>query len=118
MRMLTSAALGFLLLLPPQVAASGPAEEADAAIEQWSATYTANDPDALVEAYTPDAILLGTASPVISAGSEAIRKYFLMVKGSGNKNILGERHTIVIDDHAVLVTGFYEFVRMKEGKPI
>ncbi len=68
--------------------------------------------------YTPDAILLGTVSPVISVGTEAIRKYFSMIKGSGNKNVVRERHTIVLGDNAVVVTGFYEFTRMQEGKPV
>jgi hypothetical protein len=40
------------------------------------------------------------------------------VKGSGNKNAIQERHTILIDDNAVLVTGFYEFTRMQEGKAV
>jgi hypothetical protein len=49
-----------------------------------------------------------------------IRKYFtdLKLPGSGNKNVIQERHTIPIDDNAVLVTGFYEFIRMQEGKPV
>ena len=51
----------------------------------------------------------------MSAGTEAIRKYFSLVKGSGNKNTIQERHTIVLDDNAVVVTGFYEFTRMKDG---
>jgi hypothetical protein len=30
----------------------------------------------------------------------------------------GERHTLVLSDNAVLVTGFYEFTRMKDGQPV
>jgi hypothetical protein len=41
-----------------------------------------------------------------------------MIKDSGNKNAIQERHTIVLGDNAVVVTGFYEFTRMKEGKPV
>jgi hypothetical protein len=51
-------------------------------------------------------------------GTEAIRNYFSMIKGSGNKNAIQERHTIVLGDNAVVVTGFYEFTRMKDGKPV
>jgi hypothetical protein len=29
-----------------------------------------------------------------------------------------ERHTLVLSDNAVLVTGFYEFTRMKDGQPV
>jgi len=103
----------------PALAAAGPAEDGNAAIDRWSAAYTANDVDAVVASYWPDAILLGTVSPVISTGTDAIRKYFtdLRLQGSGNKNTIQERHTIVVDDNAVVVTGFYEFVRMREGQP-
>lgn len=98
---------------------AGPVEDANAAIDRFSAAYTANDPDAVVNSYWPDAILLGTNSPIISQGAEAIGKYFndLHLKGSGNKNAIEERHSIVVDDNAVLVTGFYEFTRMKDGTP-
>ncbi len=107
-----------LVLMSPGTATAGPAEEANAVIDRFSAAYTSNDPDAVVKLYTPDAILLGTVSPVISIGTDAIRKYFSMIKGSGNKNAIQERHAIVVADNAVLVTGFYEFTRMKEGKPV
>ncbi len=107
-----------LVLVLPAMAAAGPAEEANAVVDRFSAAYNANDPEAVVKLYTPDAILLGTVSPVISIGTEAIRKYFSMIKGSGNSNVIQERHTIVLGDNAVVVTGFYEFTRMQDGKPV
>ena len=109
-----------LLMMFPALAMAGPTEDANAAIDRWSAAYSANDVEAVVKSYWPDAILLGTKSPVISTGADAIKKYFteLKLQGSGNKNVIQERHTIPIDDNAVLVTGFYEFTRMQEGKPV
>lgn len=107
-----------LILALPAVAVAGPAEEGNAVVDRFSAAYSSNDPEAVVRLYTPDAILLGTVSPVISEGTEAIRKYFSMIKGSGNRNAIQERRTIVLGDNAVVVTGFYEFTRMQEGKPV
>ena len=106
-----------VMLMSSAVAAAGPVEDANAAIDRWSAAYTSNDPEAVVNNYWPDAILLGTVSPVISIGTEAIRKYFSLIKGSGNKNSIQERHTMVLDANAVVVTGFYEFTRMNNGQP-
>lgn len=106
-----------VMLMSSAVAVAGPVEDANAAIDRWSAAYTSNDPEAVVNNYWPDAILLGTVSPVISIGTEAIGKYFSLVKGSGNKNSIQERHTIVLDENAVVVTGFYEFTRMNNGQP-
>jgi uncharacterized protein (TIGR02246 family) len=97
---------------------AGPAEDANATVDHWSAAYTANDPEAVVTNYWPDAILLGTVSPVMSEGAAAIRTYFSRIKGSGNSNAIGDRRTIVLGDNAVLVTGFYEFTRMQDGKPV
>jgi uncharacterized protein (TIGR02246 family) len=107
-----------LMALLPLTASAGPREDANAVVDRWSAAYSANDPEAVVKNYRPDAILLGTVSPVLSQGTEAIRKYFAALKGSGNRNKIGERHTLVLNDNAVLVTGFYEFTRMKDGKPV
>ena len=42
---------------------------------------------------------------------------FFRRKGSGNRNEIGEAHTIVLNDNAVVLTGFYLFTRIVEGKP-
>ena len=107
-----------LMLMSPAVAAAGPTEDANAAVDYWSSAFNTNDPETIAKNYCPDAILLGTVSPVISEGTQGIIKYFTPTKGTGNKNAIDERHTIKIDDNAVLVTGFYTFTRMIEGKPV
>jgi uncharacterized protein (TIGR02246 family) len=107
-----------LVLWLPDVAAAGPAEDANAAVDRWSAAYSSNDPESIAKNYWPDAILLGTVSPVISEGTEAIVTYFTPTKGTGNKNAIDERRTIVINENAVVVTGFYTFTRMVDGKPV
>ena len=108
--------LPLLLVLSASPAIAGPAEEANGLVDKWSATYGSNDRDALVKLYAPDAILLGTVSPVISEGTEAITKYF--GPPTGNTNAIRERRTIVLGDNAVVVIGFYEFTRMKDGQPV
>jgi uncharacterized protein (TIGR02246 family) len=107
-----------LLSIPPAVAVAGPAEDANVAVDRWSAAYSGNDPETIAKNYCPDAILLGTVSPIMSEGTQAIITYFTPTKGTGNKNTIDERRTIVIDDKAVEVTGFYTFIRMVEGKPV
>jgi uncharacterized protein (TIGR02246 family) len=106
-----------LIVLSPAVTLAGPGEEANTAIDRWSAAYSSNDSEAVVKTYRPDAVLLGTESPMMSEGADAIRAYFAPLQGTGNKNTIGERRTLVLSDNAVLVTGFYEFTRVKEGKP-
>jgi uncharacterized protein (TIGR02246 family) len=108
------------LLVTAGAATAGPAEDANSALDRFSTAYTANDVDALVQLYSPNTILLGTNSPNISEGRDAVRAYFTNLKlaGSGNRNQIQERKTIVINDNAVLITGFYEFTRISEGKPV
>jgi len=106
------------MMTVPIPAVADPREDANAVIDRWSAAYSSNDPEAVAKNYRPDAILLGTVSPVLSQGTDAIRQYFSGIKGSGNKNVIGERHTLVLNDNAVLVTGFYEFTRVKSGQPV
>jgi hypothetical protein len=65
-----------LILLSAVAALAGAAEETNAAIDRWSAAYSSNDPEAVVKTYRPDAILLGTVSPIMSEGTDAIRAYF------------------------------------------
>ena len=115
---------GFFLivLLPiltlPLFAIAGSGEEANAVIDRWSAAYSSNDPDAVAKNYRPAAILLGNFSQVISQGTDVIRAYFSDIKGSGAKNTIGERYTMVLNDNAVVVTGFYDFTRLKDRQAV
>jgi uncharacterized protein (TIGR02246 family) len=112
--------LSVALLVLSTTASAGPADDANAVVDRWSAAYSSNDPEAVVKNYWPDAILLGGVIGIMfmSEGTEAIRTYFSTLKGSGKKNAIGERRTIVLTDDAVVVAGFYEFTRMQEGKPV
>src|SRR5438874_12715499 len=103
--------LAGLIWISPTVASAGPAEDANAAVDRWSAAFNTNDPETIAKNYCPDAILLGTVSPVMSEATQAIITYFTPTKGTGNKNAIDERRTIIIDDNAVVVTGFYTFTR-------
>lgn len=94
---------------------AGPSDEANAVIDAWVERYSANDRDGVVALYAPDAVLLGTTSPVISEGTEQIRTYFNELPGSGRSNRITERRTLVIGPDAVLGTGFYAFARAAEG---
>jgi uncharacterized protein (TIGR02246 family) len=110
--------LAILMVMSTTGGMAGPAEDANVAVDRWSAAYSGNDPDTVARAYWPDAVLLGTVSPIMSEGREAIRTYFSPLKDSGNKNAIGERRTFVLSDNAVVVAGFYVFTRMVEGKPV
>lgn len=105
-------------LWAPAAAFAGPAEDASDLLDKWVAAFNANDPKAVTELYTPDAILLGTSSPTISQGTEQIFDYFARLHQSGNQVRISERHMLVLDDAAVVGTGFYEYELIQNGRAI
>ena len=110
---------GMLLMLGSVASSASPVDEATAMINRWTAAYNANDVEGLVKLYTPDAIVLGTRSPIISQGPQDIRAYFVSthLPGSGNKVEFGERRMMVLGDlRAVLAVGFYNFTLNIGGK--
>src|SRR6266542_2854954 len=78
-----------LLLLAPAVTFAGPAEEASSVIDRWLTAFNANDADAVVKLYAPDATLLGTISPILAEAPGPIGAYFSSLRGSGNKVAIG-----------------------------
>lgn len=108
-------ALLFALSAAPAFA--GPSEDANLLIDRWVTAFNANDAEAVVKLYTPDAILLGTSSPIMSEGTAAIQAYFSRLPGSGFKAALGEHRTIILSDGAVVATGFYDFTLVVKGEP-
>jgi uncharacterized protein (TIGR02246 family) len=103
------------LVLASTSAIAGPAEEASAIVDQWSATYSANDRHALVKLYAPNALLLGTTDQVATRGTEEIREYFVALDKGGRKNTIKERDIIVLGPEAVVVAGFYDFSRKEQN---
>jgi uncharacterized protein (TIGR02246 family) len=103
------------LILSAAPALAGPAEEAGAVVDRWSATYSANDRNALADLYAPDALLLGTTDPVATRGTQAIREYFAPLDKGGRRNTIQEKNVIVLSEDAVVVAGFYDFARKEQN---
>jgi uncharacterized protein (TIGR02246 family) len=104
----------FALIAPTQVLA-GPAEDAGALFTRWKAAYDANDNVAVAKLYSTDAILHGTRNTDLTLGREAITKYFAGIVGTGHKVEFRERELKALDDKIILVVGFNDFLRNKEG---
>jgi uncharacterized protein (TIGR02246 family) len=107
--------LALLVLIPAQ-AFSGPAEEADAFFARWKVAYDANDNVAVAKLYAADALLHGTRSRDVTEGREAITKYFTVVVGTGNKVEFREKQLRVINPTTIMVVGFNDFMRNRDGK--
>ena len=115
MKYLIQALTVLFLLLCPLHAFAGPAEDAGAVIDRWAGAVTANDVEAVLKLYTPNALLHGTSSPKLYAGTQSIREYFNTASESGKKVTISERHLVVLADTAVIGVGFYEFDLVQQG---
>jgi len=111
-------ACALVMMLAPAAASAGPAEEANDLLDRWVAAFNANDANAVTALYTPDAILLGTSSAVISQGTEQIFEYFARLPKSGSQVRISERHLLVLDDTAVVGAGFYEYELIQGGRAV
>ena len=104
-----------MMLLTPASVRAGPTEEAGATLDHWAAAFNANDVDALLSLYAPDATMMGTVGLTLKQGSEAIRSYYARLADSGDRVMMGDRKVVMLDGHAAYVSGFYEFTAVRRG---
>src|ERR1700739_4751852 len=108
--------IAFLIVCPPSSTWAGPKEDAYAAVEQWANAFNASDVDKVVASYAPDALLLGTVSPILASNPDEFRKYFASLPTSKTQVKIGDYSAMVVSNEAVLFVGFYEFSRMRDGQ--
>jgi uncharacterized protein (TIGR02246 family) len=105
-----------VLALTSVVVFAEPADDVSAVVDRWGMAFNSNDVDALVNLYTPDAILVGSTGLTRNEGREAIRSYFARLANSGDNVVIADRKIIVIGDNVAYATGFYEFGAVREGE--
>lgn len=115
MKKLIGAFLISILAILPAFALEGPEASANVVLENWATAFNANDAKVVVGLYAPDALLHGTSSPTLNAGTEAITQYFKGLPGSGLSVKFGQKNLVPISDNAVMGVGFYEFSSVQNG---
>jgi uncharacterized protein (TIGR02246 family) len=105
-----------MLALTSVVVFAGPTDDAGAVVDRWATAFNANDVDALVNLYAPDAVFLGSTALARNEGRESIRGYFARLANSGDKVVIGDRKIVVLGDDIAYATGFYEFSAVREGQ--
>jgi uncharacterized protein (TIGR02246 family) len=104
-----------LLALASTQVFAGPAEDAGSLFARWKTANDANDNVAVAKLYATDALLHGTRSRDVTVGRDSITKYFTVVVGTGNKVEFREQDLKVLNDKTILVVGFNDFMRNKDG---
>jgi uncharacterized protein (TIGR02246 family) len=96
----------------------GPAEEASATIDQWTAAFNENNSELLSRLYAPDALLHSATSPLLYIANEAIREYFSSFRRTSNRASITERHMAVLSETVVMGVGFYKFDVVMNGQTV
>mgnify|MGYP006264314155 CR=1 FL=1 len=104
-----------LFLIWPVAAASGPKEDALLVVEQFKKAFDASDVEGVVKLFAPDAVFLGTVSPVLATKPDQIDKYFQGLRQFMPRSITIEEYsTIVVSENAVLFAGMDTFSQTKD----
>ena len=118
MRRTTLAASAIFLILPFAAMAS-PEEDAFRTVEKFKTAFDAADVQGVVSLFAPDALFLGTLSPILATKSEQIDEYFQGIKFATPRSITIESSSaVVLSENAVLFTGLDKFTSTKEGKTV
>jgi len=64
-----------LFLIWPVAASSGPKEDALLVVEQFKKAFDASDVEGVVKLFAPDAVFLGTVSPVLATKTDQIEVF-------------------------------------------
>jgi uncharacterized protein (TIGR02246 family) len=111
--------LACALLIWPVAAFSGPKEDAFLVVEQFKKAFDASDVDGVVKLFAPDAVFLGTVSPILATKTDQIDKYFQALRQFMPRSItIDEYSTIVVSENAVLFAGMDTFSQTKDGNVI
>ncbi len=69
------------------------ASDDNAAVDRWSAAYSANDPETIAKTYCPDAILLRTVSRPLSGDKRTTFAQCEFFALTPNRSSMAERET-------------------------
>jgi uncharacterized protein (TIGR02246 family) len=108
-----------LFLIWPVAAFSSPKEDAFLVVEQFKKAFDASDVEGVVKLFAPDAVFLGTVSPIMATKTDQIDKYFQGLRQFMPRSItIDEYSTIVVSESAVLFAGMDTFSQTKDGNVI
>lgn len=96
-------------------ALTAPADDATAVLDHWAKAYNDHDAAALINLYAGDAVLFGTAEPMIFDGSKPASAHYSGLAGSDNTVRICDRHALSLREDAVLLTGSYQFQVGQDG---
>jgi uncharacterized protein (TIGR02246 family) len=108
-----------VVLICPMTAVSGPKEDAFQVVEQFKKAFDTSDVEGVVRLFAPDAVLLGTQSPILATKTEQIESYFQGLRQFMPRSVIFEDYsTLVVSETAVLFAGLDTFTQTNDGKTV
>jgi len=90
--------------------------DVEAATAQWIDAFNRKSTADIVKLYAPDAVFLGTSSPVICDTPALVEEYFRSLATLGDAtNAVGEHRVQIFGDVAIS-SGYYTLTRTQDGK--
>jgi uncharacterized protein (TIGR02246 family) len=109
--------LGLLLSGAALPALGDTRAEVEAATARWIDAFNRKSSVDIVKLYAPDAVFLGTSSPVIRDTPALVTEYFGGLAALGDAtNAVGEHRVQVLADDVAISSGYYTLTRTVDGK--
>jgi len=86
------------------------------AVQGWGAAYDSRDPARITSLYAPDAVLLGTSSPLLRDSPAAIADYFKAAPTRPQARVKIDKQHVWLSPDLAVSTGFYTFSDERDGK--
>ncbi len=103
-------AMSFCILLGPQLAMAGPADDARGVLTKWEKAFNAGDVDGVAGLYTPDATLFGTMNPALTSGTAGLKAYFAASLKNKTQVKFADAPTVTkVTDSVFVLSGVYDF---------
>jgi uncharacterized protein (TIGR02246 family) len=111
---------GCALVLCASSSWAGPLEDGQAVSARWAEVFVAEDLDAIVGLYKPDALFWPTTSREMANSPDPVRAYFTNAFANPNPAtsvVVASRETRVLSDTIVVDAGTIELTRVVDGAP-
>ncbi|MET0291702.1 MAG: nuclear transport factor 2 family protein [Steroidobacteraceae bacterium] len=104
-----------LLSLSPLVAQADARTDVEAATAKWIDAFNRKSATEIVKLYAPEAVFLGTSSPVLRDSPALVAEYFRSLATLGDAtNAVGDHRVQVYGDIAIN-SGYYTLTRRENG---
>ena len=89
--------------------------DVEAATQRWISAFNRKSTDDIVALYAPDAVFLGTSSPVLRDSAALVRDYFKGLANLGNSVMATADHRIQVFGDTAVSSGYYSRTSTDDG---